>query len=569
MANPFDQFDAAPASASNAASANPFDQFDAAPAPARPLTIMPAMTSASAPAKPSWLDIAKDVGQSAATGIERGAIGIAGLPADLSTLGDRAMNAGVNKARAWLGKDPLPSNAGDSGDPVNYLGSGAITKGVEAVAGPMYQPGTAAGRYAETVGTFVPGAGRSLGAMATHALLPGVASEAAGQATEGTPAEPYARGVAAILAPGAVAAGRRAITPMSIDPAHAAAVDTLRREGVTDLSAGQITGSKNLQRLESVASQVPLGTGRFTAMGNAQKSQFTGAAMRRMGSDADTAAPEAFTPARAAIGAKFDDLASRNTMQMDNGLWQDFGKVAHDYDRLLPEAQKPIVAGYISDIVDHGMQNNGTMAGDVYQANRSKIDAAARGYQNSDPHLATALRGVRDALDNNMARSMTPADNAAWQNARREWAASKVIEKASTGAGENAALGNISPGALRSAAVTGRRGQYAQGSGMFDDLARAGNAVMTPLGDSGTAGRQAINNILYGSGGLIAGSALGAVTAAKAAAVPIAASHVIGSRPVQRYLANQALPAGPALSAADRFRLLAFKANAVRASIGN
>lgn len=66
-------------------------------------------------------------------------------------------------------------------------------------------PRTTVGRYAHTVGEFLPGImapGQSLARNALlYAALPGVASEAAGQATEGTSAEPYARLAAALAAP--------------------------------------------------------------------------------------------------------------------------------------------------------------------------------------------------------------------------------------------------------------------------------------------------------------------------------------------------------------------------------
>lgn len=69
---------------------------------------------------------------------------------------------------------------------------------------PLYQPQTKAGKYARTVASFAPAALTPGGPVrrAANVVLPGVASEAAGQATEGTPVEPYAR-VAAALATGA------------------------------------------------------------------------------------------------------------------------------------------------------------------------------------------------------------------------------------------------------------------------------------------------------------------------------------------------------------------------------
>jgi hypothetical protein len=82
-----------------------------------------------------------------------------------------------------------------------------------------YQPQTTPGQFAETIGEFVPGAAlapeEGLGkAVAKYGVAPAVASEAAGQATEGTPLEPYARaaaGVGAGLAPAAANVAQRGI----------------------------------------------------------------------------------------------------------------------------------------------------------------------------------------------------------------------------------------------------------------------------------------------------------------------------------------------------------------------
>jgi hypothetical protein len=130
-----------------------------------------------------------------------------------------------------------------------------------------------------------------------------------------------------------------------------------------------------------------------------------------------------------------------------------------------------------------------------------------------------------------------------------------TIEKAATGAGENAALGLISPSALRNATINtqGRR-NYARGSGDFAELARAGEALLKPLPNSGTAGRLRAQNMgammptLLGAG---AGGAYGASSGdgfintllgmAAGAAAPRMLGSVMMSGPGQRYLTNQAL----------------------------
>src|SRR5438270_771317 len=91
-------------------------------------------------------------------------------------------------------------------------------------------------------------------------------------------------------------------------------------------------------------------------------------------------------------------------------------------------------------------------------------------------------------------RSCAPpaaADAAAWNEARGQWRNWKAIERASTGAGSATAEGYLSPSQLRTAVVGQGRGAYARGEGDLAELARAGEAVLRPLPQSGTAPRAA------------------------------------------------------------------------------
>ena len=88
-----------------------------------------------------------------------------------------------------------------------------LTEKVETVTGPLYQPQTRVGKYVNSALEFVPGAViggpvagglRALpGTAFRHGVIPGLASEAAGQATEGTTLEPWARFGAALASGGA------------------------------------------------------------------------------------------------------------------------------------------------------------------------------------------------------------------------------------------------------------------------------------------------------------------------------------------------------------------------------
>jgi predicted peroxiredoxin len=152
-------------------------------------------------AGPSWTDTAVDAAKSFGTGVAEGAIDLVGLPGTLKDAADSAVGWALEKT---IG--PRPEGVPERQHPL----SGRALKGyAENVTGEFYKPKTTAGEYASTVGQFVPGAaiggGSLVGNIAKYGVLPGVASETAGQMTEGTALEPYARAGAA-LATGAGAA---------------------------------------------------------------------------------------------------------------------------------------------------------------------------------------------------------------------------------------------------------------------------------------------------------------------------------------------------------------------------
>jgi len=190
-------------------------------------------------------DITIDTAKSVGIGGVKGAIGIAGMAGDIAQVAD----AGIDKLAATLAphikQDRNLSSliAGDKGNGdtqarikqviveslrnVPHLAplfaaskvvgrapptSAEIQGKIEEHTGEFYKPKSTLGHYGETVGEFtagamLPGGGGALGRFLKFALLPGVASEAAGQAAQkvAPAAEPYVRPAAAVLTGGGAA----------------------------------------------------------------------------------------------------------------------------------------------------------------------------------------------------------------------------------------------------------------------------------------------------------------------------------------------------------------------------
>jgi hypothetical protein len=177
--------------------------------------------------------VAADIAKSAGTGLAKGVIGLAGLPGDAANLGkiaadyvgsklpsipspapDSMLGKGLQFLRDESAKTAnLPAAQVGSGDlPGSYVPptSDQLQKTVEGVTGDFHKPSTTAGQYAQTIGEFAPaalGGGEGLMArVAKQVVAPAVASETAGQATQGTSLEPYARVGAAIAGGGLASA---------------------------------------------------------------------------------------------------------------------------------------------------------------------------------------------------------------------------------------------------------------------------------------------------------------------------------------------------------------------------
>lgn len=506
-----------------------------------------AQSSPSAPAANAG-ETVTDAYKGLGTGVVKGALGMGGMVGDITDLGAK----GIKKASDYLSEAvglpayQPPATPGPVASALNEIPTSAsLQKSLEAKTGPLYEPTTAPGHVAETIGSFIPsavaasatGGGSLAGNITRYAVAPGLAVEGAGKATEGTSYKPYAEAAAGITA--ALINPARLVTPLPATAARQAAVDALAREGVTSLTAGQRTGNTSLRYLEDAASSAP-GAGHGAATMEAEgRRQFTGAALRRAGT-AGEATPEVLANNQRRLGQTFEDLSSRNTLVPDNQFITDVTDAVSRYRNVPDSQQRAIVQGYINDIIPH--VNAGGMPGTEYQPMRSMLSTDAKSVAQSDPYLSRALGGIRDALDSAMMRSISPQDQAAWQAARREYGAQKVIEKAASRAGEATAEGQITPANLRNTVASENRGGYSRGEGPFNELARAGVNVMTPLPNSGTAQRTNAFHLL--NAGLLG--------------IPQAiAGRAVMSHPVQSYLANQLMTGALPTNSAARDLLIA------------
>ena len=479
----------------------------------------------------SWQDVAGSIG----AGLARGAAGLVGLPGTISDIGQGYMDQAVG---ALTGRQPQPRQNPLSGQSINNAMSQA-TGGATDYRGQY--PGAG---FVEAAAEAVPGA-VALGpagpiANAVYGAISGAAGEAsargAGALGFGDTGQGIARFVGGMAAP---MVASRAITPSRMSPEQQAVNQTLRNEGVQQ-TAGQQTGSRNLMAAES-----QLGGSATQRLTEAQKEQFTQAALRRVGIDGQRATPDVLRKGLDDLGQRFDDLASTTTIRADQTMQQQLAEAVAGYaDNVSAGDFSRSVANIADDIAAKAEKNGGVLTGKQYQNIRSSIGRMSR---TANPTTAGALRDVQGALDDAVSRSMPPETLPQWQQVRQQYRDFLTIEKAATRAGSDSADGIISPGALRQAArsTEGTR-SAALGTGTFDDLARAGVSGLKSFPDSGTASRQFWQNLggglsaMGGAGGYMIGDVAGAIPGAIAgAALPRMAGAALMSGPAQSYLANQ------------------------------
>lgn len=216
-------------------------------------------------------------------GLAEGALGVLTAPVAIKRVMDAGVNKGLdfgeNVVRKAFGAQPISdqdraaraSNAPPTLDQPLYGAADAATNALESV---LPTANNRAEKFVRTASSFVPavavagGGIPSVGNVVRQAVIPGVASEAAGQATQGTWAEPYARvggavlggGVGSMIGRGPFAERWTGQAAQGLTPAHYDAAERLMQDaqsrGITLTAAEALQqvsgGASNLGRVQRV-----------------------------------------------------------------------------------------------------------------------------------------------------------------------------------------------------------------------------------------------------------------------------------------------------------------------------
>lgn len=470
-----------------------------------------------------------------AAAITRGFADVAALPGNMVQLGVGASNW----ARGKMGLDPINlDEQAIGGAVVNAIPTSEDTRGaLSAVTGgasDYVAPGTA-GEYVSTVGEFTGGAGLMTGpgTMVRYGVAPGLASEAAGQATEGTAAEPWARAIAPIAT--SIALTPRPNTVSGADE-RAAAARRLQERGVKPF-AGQVRDSEGLMRVENTLSPT-----------NRQLDQFTRAALNEAGYTGPSmrATPGVLDRQQNIITARMNRIVDID-VPITPKFGQDVMKVADDYLGSTPgQTLPPKLRNVATEILDAATDPSGApLSGSRLREWRT---ALGRYTTSGDEAIRDAAHELRNVIDEATTDALTAAGKTAevaeLAQLRTQYRNLLVIADATTRGGRGGASGVLTPERVSTSAkrVFTRQSYAMDRATGLAQLARDAEMIIgaAPAVKAGGA-RDIVNAGMLAVAGGMAGGQTGSATNAVAGAIAGATLPTFAQQVARGGLAQSAI----------------------------
>ena len=540
--------------------------------------------------KDQEVGVVEDVLRSVGGGLGRGIAGAVELP----ELAYRSAYRGVQE----LGQLAGLSEGEDL--PIFDTKTGKLIRGAAEAVGLDdeldYRGQTTAGKYAGTISEFAGGGGafglggkvlkniaksptaRKLATGAETAglgkkalagsVLAGGGSELAGQLSEGTQYEPYARLGGALVSPMAANTLKntalKAISPYGgADPSRAALAKFLGEKGVST-TAGQKVGSDTLRRKESM-------TEAGGQLRETQADEFTKAVLKEVGSDAPRATPDALIEIQTRLGQNMNEAISGVKLIPETEDLKKMSKVLQKYKKLKPvdpdaEVTNTLLKQINRSLIDT-VSKKSVIDEDQFVSFRRQLSKQTMSKDEATKNATIeTLKIIDDLMDKQLTASGRSSDIQKLNKARSDYRNYFAIENSVAGSGELKAMGIITPSSIGSALRSQNKRQYVQGKrGDLGELSRAGEAVAVFPRSSGTAEniQSAIGKlsrqIASGTVGAGLGTLVGIppiVTGVIAAFAPGAVNKLLGTKAGQAYLANQLVKKGEGLVTEDYARTL-------------
>lgn len=276
----------------------------------------------------------------------------------------------------------------------------------------------------------------------------------------------------------------RALRPVQAppDPQRQLLIQAAQRHNIP-LDAADLTGSRPLTVMRDVMANMPLTADNQAAIQAAKQAAFNRAVSGTYGGADDVLTPAALQGSRDRIGQQFTDLSARNAATIDQNVLTRMADVVDNANRYSTPDVARVVGNFADDVLSRVNQND-VLPGAAYRALDSQMGRTMRSTTNGD--IRHAVGDLRNALREAMDASIAPADQAAWREARRQYA--NLMTVAPLAARDP--MGNVSGRTLLAAALRQNRNGAFTGAGDLGELGRVGRtfvAEQTP--NSGTAQR--------------------------------------------------------------------------------
>lgn len=447
-----------------------------------------------------------------AAAMTRGFADVAALPGNAQ----QAVMGASNWARGQLGMDPINPQDSALGRVLDAIPTSEDTRGAlsraTGGASEYRAPGTA-GEYVATAGEFAGGAGLAAGpgAVMRYGVAPGLASEGAGQLTEDTPLEPWARTLAPI-------ATSVALTPRpntnAMPNERGEAARRLQGRGVK-VYAGQARDSDGLMRVEGTLSPTPQQLNQFTRAALAEAG-YNGPSMR--------ATPNVLRGTQNTITGRMNKI-----VDLDVPVTPKFGsealRIADDYLSATPGQNLPAkLRNVAKEIADAATDPSGKpLSGALMRKWRTSL---GRFTTSNDEAVRDAAHDLREIIDNATEAALKAAgrdaDVAELANLRTQYRNFLAITDATTRGGRSGASGVLTPERVATSAkrILGRQGYALDTSTGLGQLARDAEMIIgaAPTVKAGGV-RDVVNAGVMAATGGIVGAQTGNPTTALMGAV--------------------------------------------------
>lgn len=316
--------------------------------------------------------------------------------------------------------------------------------------------------------------------------------------------------------------------------AHDKAVQIMQNAGIP-LDAAQLSGSTFLNKIRSGLGDNPFTAGAQANVAAGQKQAYNAAVLKTIGSNAAAATPDVMGHAADRINGVFSDILNRNNISIGDQALSNIAQI----QKAALEVEKKPVSNIANRIVD-SVGADGTVPGQVMYGIKKDLDRLA---SSQDTDLAFHARQLRSAVMDTINGSLSGEDQAAFQQARQQFANMKTIEPAIDKFGS----GDISaPRLANTLAQKRNRGISVYGRGNQDlvDLAHAGNMLLPDkTNQSGTVPRAVAQMLAPLAVGTAEGAYTGdwgkaAGTAASLYALPKATQYIMNNPATASYIAK-------------------------------